>query len=192
MFRSVIPVLLFAIAGHALEKNDVVGFWKGTFEEDPGMKMECWFDANGTMETRGGGLAGGLFQVESSSKGVWKVEADDLWVKITSGWFSMFGQPAEPEEPDLEYIASEAQLIPGNPKTIKMVSEEDGETVTFNLKYAGTAKQFTLKDLGPGASIRRVAGAKVDRRNGGWVRFRIHRDGQAFDLRGRTAPLQNR
>jgi hypothetical protein len=189
--RFAIPVLsalLLALSGHALEKADVVGFWKGTFEEDPGMKMECWFDANGTMETRGGGTAMGIFEVESSSKGVWKVESNDLWVKITSGWMSFDGEPAEPEDPDMDYEASNAQLIPGNPKSLKMTDDSDGESVTFVMKYQGTSKAYTLKEVGPGSAVRRIAGATAKRSPSGWVRFRAFRNGQAFDLRGRTMP----
>jgi hypothetical protein len=103
------------------------------------------------------------------------------------------GQPPESDDPDLDYIASEA-VYKANPKSLTMTDcDEEDECTTIILTYIGAARQFTLREINGNTSIRRPAlSPYVARPSKGRLSFRVVREGQAYDLKGRSAPLQKR
>lgn len=153
---------------------------------DPASEAEFFFGADGRMENRfrveysgfGSGLAN-LF-------GVWKVNGEAIEGKVTSGWSVFSGESPEPIEPDTEFTALQAEIVAGEPRTLKLTDCEDGGCSTTELRYVGSGKAFTLPVVNANTGIRRGAGRLVlSRSHSGRLSMKVKAGSRYYDLMGR-------
>lgn len=188
--RNWIVFLLLITKVMALETKDVVGMWKGSFEDMEGSQVEIFFGSDGAMEMRAAGDFFGLANYHLNGFGLWAVKGEAVETKSTGGWIAFDNESAEPLDVDTGFSSSPTVIIPGNPRRMRTTDcESPDECVIQDLEYVGTVKAFTMPAVSDKTSIRRLAGkVEIGRTPAGKVSMRVRVGGRSFDLTGRAAP----
>lgn len=191
--RIAAVLLLSSLTLNALEKEEVVGLWKMVFPEEWNdhadyvePKIEIWFGPDGTQESRAMTVMGETYS-SSTIQWEWQIENGKLLERRVSGWSHSYPQGYTALGPDTGFTRYQVVQMSPYPKFMVLKACETCNTQKY--RFVSASRNFSLRDVTPGAAVRKAAPGRQTHRNpGSFYRFGVEHWGRSYDLKGRLNP----